>query len=69
MVWTDVAFKMLTQLAIDDENNALNNTLLGQALIDRQIATQVLAIRRLMDNGNSDIISLRRLVLSYPLIF
>jgi hypothetical protein len=62
MVWTDVAFKMLTQFAIDDENNALNNTLLGQALIDGQIATQVLAIRRLMDNGNSDIISLRRLV-------
>jgi hypothetical protein len=62
MVWTDVAFKMLTQLAINEENNALNNTLIGQALIDGQIATQVLAIRRLMDNGNSDIISLRRLV-------
>ena len=62
MVWTDVAFKTLTQFAVEDENNPLNNTLLGQALIDGQIATQVLAIRRLMDNGNSDIISLRRLV-------
>jgi len=62
MVWTDVAFKMLMQFAINDENNVLNNTLLGQALIDGQIATQVLAIRRLMDNGNSDIVSLRRLV-------
>ncbi|MCP3385959.1 hypothetical protein NLM31_36785 [Bradyrhizobium sp. CCGUVB4N] len=62
MVWTDVAFKMLAQFATNDENNALNNTLIGQALIDGQIATQILAIRRLMDNGNSDIISLRRLV-------
>jgi hypothetical protein len=62
MVWTDVAFQMLTQFATGDENNPLNNTLIGQALIDGQVATQVLAIRRLMDNGNSDIISLRRLV-------
>lgn len=62
MVWTDVSFKTLTQLAINDENNALHNTLLAQALIDGHVATQVLAIRRLMDNGNSDILSLRRLV-------
>jgi hypothetical protein len=62
MVWTDAAFKMLTQFAINDENNILKKTLLGQALIDGQISTQILAIRRLMDNGNSDLISLRRLV-------
>jgi hypothetical protein len=62
MIWTDVSFKTLTQFAINDEDNALNNTLLGQALIDGHVATQVLAIRRLMDNGSSDIISLRRLV-------
>jgi hypothetical protein len=62
MVWTDVSFKTLTQLAINDENNTLHNTLLAQALIDGHVATQVLAIRRLVDNGNSDIISLRRLV-------
>jgi len=31
-------------------------------LLDGHVATQVLAIRRLMDDGNSDIISLRRLV-------
>jgi hypothetical protein len=62
MVWTDAAFKVLAQFANNDGNNALNNTLLGQALIDGEIATQVLAIRRLMDNGNSDIISLRRLL-------
>jgi hypothetical protein len=61
MVWTDVSFKMLSQFATNDENNALNNTLLGQALIDGHVATQILAIRRLMDDRNSDIISLRRI--------
>src|SRR5580704_9962598 len=62
MVWTDASFKVLTHFAVNDESNALSNTLLGQALIDGHVATQVLAIRRLMDAGNSDIISLRRLV-------
>jgi hypothetical protein len=62
MVWTDVAFKTLTHFATKDESNALNNTLVGQALIDGHVATQVLAIRRLMDDRDSDIISLRRLV-------
>jgi hypothetical protein len=62
MVWTDVSFKALTHFAVDDENNGLNNTLLAEALLDGHVATQVLAIRRLMDNGSSGIISLRRLV-------
>jgi hypothetical protein len=62
MVWTDVSFKVLTHFATNEESNALSKTLLGQALIDGHVATQVLAIRRLMDGGNSDIISLRRLV-------
>ena len=62
MVWTDVSFEALTQFAINGEGNALNNTLLAQALINGHVATQVLAIRRLMDDRNSDIISLRRLV-------
>lgn len=61
MVWTDVSFKTLTHFAVNDENNGLNNTLLAQALIDGHVATQVLAIRRLMDNRNDDIISLRKL--------
>jgi hypothetical protein len=60
-VWIDVAFKTLTHFAMNDTNSALNNTLLGEALIDGHVATQVLAIRRLVDDGN-DIISLRRLV-------
>jgi hypothetical protein len=62
MVWTDVSFKALTHFAVNDENNGLNNLLLAEALLDGHVATQVLAIRRLMDDGNSDIISLRRLI-------
>ncbi len=62
MVWTDVSFRVLTQFAVNDENNGLNNSLLAEALLDGHVATQVLAIRRLMDDDNSGIISLRRLI-------
>jgi hypothetical protein len=62
MVWTDASFKALTSFATGDESNGLNNSLLAEALFHGHVATQVLAIRRLMDDGNSDIISLRRLV-------
>jgi hypothetical protein len=62
MVWTDVSFKALTHFAMNDEGNALSNTLFAQALIDGHVATQVLAIRRLMNGGRNDIISLRRFV-------
>jgi hypothetical protein len=61
MVWTDVAFKVLTGLAEDDDN-ALNNPLIVEALLNGHVATQVLAIRRLMDRRGTGIISLRRLV-------
>jgi hypothetical protein len=62
MVWTDVVFKTLTSFAVGDEANALNNHLMVEALFDGHVATQVLAIRRLVDDRNADIISLRRLV-------
>lgn len=62
MIWTDVAFKVLSHLAVNNESSALNNSLVAEALIDGQVATQVLAIRRLTDNRNRDVISLRRLV-------
>lgn len=62
MVWTDVSFKVLTHFAIGDENNGLNNPLLSEALLNGHVATQILAIRRLMDDRNKDIISLRKLV-------
>ncbi len=62
MVWTDVSFRALTHFAVNDDNNALNNSLLAEALLNGHVATQILAIRRLMDDRNRDIISLRRLV-------
>ncbi len=62
MVWTDAVFKNLTSFALNDDDNALNNPLMIEALLNGHVATQVLAIRRLMDNGGNDIISLRRLV-------
>jgi hypothetical protein len=62
MVWTDVSFNTLRQLAINDKNSALHNQLLMEALTEGHVARQILAIRRLMDTGTSDIISLRRLV-------
>jgi hypothetical protein len=62
MVWTDLAFKTLTNFAVGDEANALNNPLLMEALLYGHVATQVLAIRRLVEDTNKDRISLRRLV-------
>jgi hypothetical protein len=62
MVWTDASFKLLSHFAEADETSALSNTLLAQALIDGHVATQVLAIRRLVDDRNADVISIRRLV-------
>jgi len=62
MVWTDVAFKTLTDFAVGDDKDALNNPLILDAALNGHVATQVLAIRRLMDKGSSDVISLRRLV-------
>jgi hypothetical protein len=61
MVWTDVSFRTLTQFAIDDDNSALHNSLLTEALLNGYVATQVLAIRRLVDR-RSDVISLPRLL-------
>ncbi len=61
MVWTDVSFRTLSQLAIDDEQSCLSNALLAEQLINGHVATQVLAIRRLVDN-RGDVISLRRLI-------
>ncbi len=62
MMWTDVSFRTLTHLANNNEDSGLHNSLLAEALFEGHLATQILAIRRLMDNRKDDIISLRRLV-------
>ena len=62
MVWTEVAFGTLTALAVDSGENALNNPLLAEALVTGHVATQVLAIRRLMEDGPKERLSLRSLI-------
>ena len=62
MVWKDVSFRTMAKLAIDNENSCLGNSLIAEALINGQVATQVLGIRRLTDNSGSGTMSLRRLV-------
>ena len=62
MVWTDVAFRSLAQFAIDNDASGLHNSLLTEALMGGHVATQVLAIRRLVDNRGDDVISLRKLI-------
>jgi hypothetical protein len=62
MVWADVRFQCLTQFAIDAErnerSNALHNPLMIEALLDGYVATQILAIRRLMDPSNISLVRL-----------
>lgn len=61
MAWTDIAFGALAKVAIADNDGPLNNTLLGEALINGHAVTQILALRRLMDKS-SGTISLPRLL-------
>src|SRR5262245_52399949 len=61
MVWRDVSFRLISHLATNNQGNCLNNAVLGQIVIDGYVTMQVLAIRRLMDNSNSDVVSLRKL--------
>ncbi len=62
MVWADVSFRTISHIAMNDLNSALRNTLVAEHIIHGHVANQVLAIRRLLDNGRG-VISLRRLLL------
>jgi hypothetical protein len=62
MVWNDVSFRVLAQMALDDNESSLRNSLVAEHVINGQVATQVLAIRRLMDNGRGNISLLRLLI-------
>ena len=62
MVWTDLAFNVLRRFAEGNDENALNNPLIVEALLKGHFATQVLAIRRLMEDTPKERLSLRRLV-------
>jgi hypothetical protein len=62
MVSHDVTYRIFVELANHNPDSAIHNPLLGEALVNGYFATQVLAIRRLMDNENKDRISLPRLI-------
>ena len=66
MVWTDVSYRTLRQLIIDQEDrnetSCLHNTLIAEQVIQGYVARQVLGIRRLLDK-TSGVISLRRLII------
>jgi hypothetical protein len=63
MVWTDVAFNALKTFAKDNDENALNNPLIVEALVRGHMATQSLAIRRLMEKTHDkERLSVPRLV-------
>jgi hypothetical protein len=61
MIWNDVSFRTLAHLGANDPNTPLGNSLVAEKLINGHVATQVLAIRRLMDKTKNTI-SLRRLI-------
>jgi hypothetical protein len=70
MVWNGVSFRTLAHLGANDQNSPLTNSLVAEKLINGHVATQVLAIRRLMDRTRNTI-SLRNLISdirrNYPL--
>jgi hypothetical protein len=61
LVWNDASFRTLAQLAVNNPESCLGNTLVAEKLVNGHVATQILAIRRLVDNRR-DVISLRRLI-------
>jgi hypothetical protein len=62
MSWRDVVFRTIAELANSHPQSGLHNSLITEALLSGYFATQVLAIRRLMDSANKDVISLPRLL-------
>jgi len=62
MVWRDVVFRTIAEIANSNPLSGFHNPLLSEALLSGYFATQVLAIRRLMDNANKEVISLPRLL-------
>jgi hypothetical protein len=61
MVWHDVYFRTLAELADKNPDSGIHNSLVSEAIVTGYFATQVLSIRRLMDTRN-DVISLPRLL-------
>lgn len=61
MVWNEVAFNTLAEIADADGDSALNNSLVIEAVLSGHVAMQVLAIRRLTDTTKK-VLSLSKLL-------
>jgi hypothetical protein len=61
MAWNEVGFKTLARIADADQESALNNPLITEAIAQGHVAMQVLAIRRLTDTSRN-VLSLSKLV-------
>lgn len=61
MVWNEVAFKTLAEIAGANSDSALNNPLITEAVLNGHVAMQVLAIRRLTDT-TKNVLSLSKLL-------
>ena len=61
MVWREMAFDAIAGIADGNPGTALNNRLVGQAIVDGHVALEVMAIRRLIDETKG-VISLARLL-------
>ncbi len=61
MVWNEVSFNTLAGIAEADDDSALNNSLIIEAVLNGHVAMQVLAIRRLTDTTRN-VLSLSKLL-------
>lgn len=61
MVWNEVAFSTLAEIAGADNDSCLNNPLIIEAVLNGHVAMQVLAIRRLTDT-TKNVLSLSKLL-------
>jgi hypothetical protein len=62
MLWNDASFRTISHMADLNAEGPLHNQLVMEALINGHFATQTLAIRRLMDDPKSGVISLVNLL-------
>ena len=60
-LWNDAAFRIFGEIAKNNPDSALHNSLITEALVHGHFSGQVLTIRRLCDDRD-DVISLRRLI-------
>ena len=61
LVWREVSYSTIAHVGDGYPGGALNNSLIGEAILDGHVTLQVLAIRRLVDT-TKNVISLQKLL-------